>query len=61
MQIELPNKITQACLDSGIIQEWWSIKTAESRGSHVQRLTYNVWEFVVSKVNKIFNETKRIK
>lgn len=61
MNIELPNPVIQECIDAGIIQTSWSMNSIESRSSHAQRLTYNVGEYVVAKVQSLFNATKRLK
>lgn len=60
MNIDIPNSVIQECIDAGIIQTSWSINSTESRSSHTQRLTYNVGEYVVAKVQKVFNSTKRL-
>lgn len=55
MQIDLPNPIIQDCIDAGVIQMKGSVWSIETRSSHTQRLTYHVGEYVIAKVQKLFN------
>ena len=61
MILNLSDTVAQLAVDANIIQVTGSVHSAESRWSQVQRLTYQVWEYVVATIGKQMRSRKLLK
>lgn len=60
MLVNIPDAIIQEMVDANIIQQFWSVKTADLRWNHVHRLTYHVWEYVLALIGKEMRNRKML-